>query len=104
MFIVGEVEEVFAEDYDEPKDDHGNHHHGQSPHEDDERDQLGSIIHEAIDCPNKWNKWHTCVDYCVDRYGYKKFRHLLSLEKKRDRLLRKYPLPSHWIEVGDPDT
>jgi polyglutamine-binding protein 1 len=82
-------EEVFAEDYD---DDSGS---------DDNQEQL---IHESIDCPNRTNPYHTCVAYCRRRWGLKKFKADDSLEKRRLRMLRKYPLPAGWLEVGDPET
>jgi len=34
----------------------------------------------------------------------KTFEHDPSLDKKHERLLRKYPLPAGYVEVGDPDT
>ena len=67
-------------------------------------DTTGELAHETLACPNQSNPYHTCSDYCRQRWGVKKFRADVHMEKKRERLLRKYPVPETWLEVGDPDT
>ncbi len=44
------------------------------------------------------------VLFFLPRYGKKSFVHDRSCEKKRERMLRRYPPPEGWQEVGDPDT
>ena len=62
------------------------------------------IIIQVIACPNKKNPYHQCTDYCKNRYGMKKWNPLPDMIRKRDRMLRKYPLPPDWQEVPDPET
>ncbi|VEL23630.1 unnamed protein product [Protopolystoma xenopodis] len=62
----------------------------------------GYLVHECAECPNQQNPYHTCSVYCFDRYGRRQFKPDSSLQKRKERMLRRYPLPSHWIEVGDP--
>jgi len=65
---------------------------------------LISLIHEALACPNKANKYHDCNDFCRERWGFKHFQPDSKLEKKRMHMLKKHPLPENWQEVGDPET
>ena len=65
---------------------------------------LNRLIHEALACPNKTNKYHECTDYCRERWGFKKFEPDEKLEKKRIHMLKKHPLPENWQEVADPET
>ena len=58
-------------------------------------------LDDCIKCPNKWNPYHTCVDYCKKRYGIKHYTPDAATEKRRRRMLKKYPLPSAWREVPD---
>ena len=103
LFSPEEVEEVFAEDYDDVLE---------SLNEAGETEMDGTeiadgeerLVHEAIACPNKWNPYNKCVDYCLEKHGYRTFHPLETLDSKRERMLRKYPLPPHWLEVGDPET
>ena len=102
-------EEVFAEDYDDPM----------APPaveaipppvllppvpEPEEEIIPDSLVYETPACLNIKNKYHECSDYCRKRWGFKEFEHQAELEKKHERLLRKYPLPDGWFEVGDPST
>lgn len=56
------------------------------------------------DCPNSNSRYHECTEQCKDQFGLRSFTHRLEDERKRLRLLRKYPLPPGWSEVGDPTT
>ncbi len=61
-------------------------------------------MYQCSRCPNLENPYHECVELCFKRWGRRKFRpHLASL-RLRERMLRRYPLPSAWVEVGDPET
>ncbi|CDS37944.1 polyglutamine binding protein 1 [Echinococcus multilocularis] len=65
----------------------------------------GTLIHEIAACPNLTNPYHECTAYCFERYGRRTFRASdQHMGRLRDRMLRRYPLPSHWLEVGDPVT
>lgn len=64
----------------------------------------GMLIHECAGCPNQQNVYHECSAYCFERYGRRRFNVDLRTLRLKNRMLRRYPLPSHWIEVGDPVT
>ncbi|CAH8431383.1 unnamed protein product [Schistosoma bovis] len=64
----------------------------------------GVLIHECAECPSQANPYHVCSPYCYERYGRRKFNPDLTNIRLKSRMLRRYPLPSHWIEVGDPVT
>ena len=73
--------------------------------DDTDPDANSQLIHDCIDCPNKENKYHECVDeYCKRRYGLKPFQPDSTMCEKKMKVLKKYPLPVHWLEVGDPGT
>ena len=117
-------EEVFAEDYDDPDQvkppaasSHGNDDvpmatDNQDPDNQDDlfddkenrAEESDILIHDAMNCPNRPNKFHTCSAYCAERWGLKKFASEAEMDRLRLRMLRKYPLPDGWMEVGDPDT
>jgi polyglutamine-binding protein 1 len=40
----------------------------------------------------------------MQRWGPKAFQHDPTLDMKHERLLRRYPVPLGFVEVGDPDT
>lgn len=94
-----ENEEILAENY----EDDGKR--GEPEAEECEDKIIGNhLVYHAARCPNLENPYHDCVELCFKRYGRKPFRpHLASL-RLRDRMLRRFPLPPAWIEVGDPDT
>lgn len=52
----------------------------------------------------RFNRYHTCVEYCLKRWGSQKFEPPPTMLKKRDRMLKRYPLPEGWEEVADPLT
>lgn len=107
-----EIEEVFAEDYDEPAKDAEPEPetaalavNGDKEDEEEEQDEEeDNNMREVIACPNKKNPYHQCTDYCKNRYGMKKWNPQSDMIRKRDRMLRKYPLPPDWQEVADPET
>ncbi|XP_048742628.1 polyglutamine-binding protein 1-like [Ostrea edulis] len=99
-----EIEEVFAEDYDDPVKENT-----APPPADLEMDtsvdnQTKSLVFEVSACPNRYNKYHTCVEYCMKRWGSQRFEPAPTMIRKRDRMLRRYPLPEGWEEVADPQT
>lgn len=103
-----EVEEVFAEDYDDHTAEEApvfsNSGPAPSKPSADSEDLPKEYIHEAPACPNIVNPYHQCTDYCRDKYGFKQFKPIASLDAKRAKMLDKYPLPPEWVEVGDPVT
>jgi len=60
----------------------------------------------AQGCPNKNNPYHQCVEFCHVHWGdgvVPESRRDQVYERRRQRMLRKYPLPStDWREVYDP--
>ncbi|VDM59140.1 unnamed protein product [Angiostrongylus costaricensis] len=57
----------------------------------------------APGCPNKYNPYHLCSEYCYDhwREGTPEIRLSESYQRKRRRMLAKFPLPEPWVEVYD---
>ena len=104
--VAEEVDEVFAWDYDEA-------HPAatpvsqqtvteQPPDIADEPD--AELIHEEPACPNRGNTFHECSHYCTKRWGYVKWAPDETMATRREKLLKKHPLPDTWSEVGDPKT
>ncbi|KER22694.1 hypothetical protein T265_09249 [Opisthorchis viverrini] len=106
-------EEVFAENYDEETEPVA----VPAPHEKPQTlgktvnmispgpiIENGILVYECADCPNRQNVYHRCKPYCFERYGRQKFSADMRWIRLKNRMLRRYPLPSHWIEVGDPVT
>ncbi|XP_060080960.1 polyglutamine-binding protein 1-like [Ylistrum balloti] len=99
------VEEVFAEDYDDPTKDQNSHpEEEESPVIIPEPENIGPLIWVVSACPNKDNPYHKCVAYCHERWGMEKFEASEEMLRKRDRMLRRYPLPEGWEEVADAET
>jgi hypothetical protein len=112
---VEPVEEVIAEDYDDRHEPRlsadvlpASKTEELPPPADDagfvDLDEIDELIHEVILCPNRFNPYHSCVDYCRQRWGCKRFKPDPAMASRRERLLRRYPLPPGWLEVGDPET
>ncbi|XP_033745277.1 polyglutamine-binding protein 1-like [Pecten maximus] len=99
------VEEVFAEDYDDPTKDLNSHLEEQeSPAIIPEPENVGPLVWEDSACPNVDNPYHKCVAYCHERWGMKTFEANEDMLRKRDRMLRQYPLSEGWEEVADAGT
>ncbi|XP_053687970.1 uncharacterized protein LOC128737370 [Sabethes cyaneus] len=57
---------------------------------------------QSVDgCQNKYNIYHHCTMYCVQRYGEVEFEIEKEYEKRAKRLLERYPLPRHWRKEYD---
>ncbi|KAF6038857.1 PQBP1 [Bugula neritina] len=95
-----QVEEVFAESYDDKDQNEAMDTQPQVP----EEDFSVKVVYEVADCPNKANRHHECIEFCKESFGLKPFEHRVSDERKRLRMLKKYPLPVGWTEVGDPES
>ncbi|XP_017490820.1 PREDICTED: uncharacterized protein LOC108379011 [Rhagoletis zephyria] len=53
-------------------------------------------------CPNKYNIWHKCTLFCVNRWGDGKSEPSREYMRRYKRLRRKYPLPKGWADRYDP--
>ena len=104
-----EVEEVFAEDYDDPNkpevvESTETKDVVEETYDSDKEADDTEYIHEVTACPNRSNPYHTCVKYCKNRWGMKTFSADPDMVRRRDRMLKKYPLPDGWKEVADTET
>jgi len=87
-------EEIIAESYDEES--------GQRM-----KAKLSLVPREgypAPACPNKNNIFHRCSKFCWEHWGAGISAANVNPEynRKRQRLLQKYPLPAGWTEIFDP--
>ncbi|CAD5221515.1 unnamed protein product [Bursaphelenchus okinawaensis] len=85
-------EEVFAENYDSEDS------------VEDEEEEVDQSRGGAPGCPNKWNQYHLCSEYCFDHWheGTPESRLSEDYLSAKERMLNKYPLPDNWKEVYDP--
>ncbi|MFH4973862.1 hypothetical protein AB6A40_000571 [Gnathostoma spinigerum] len=58
----------------------------------------------AVGCPNKWNPYHYCVEFCYEHWkdGTPENKLPQKYTEERLRILAKYPLPAGWKEVYEP--
>lgn len=122
---TAENEEVIAEDYDEMDSDNHqqqnseeyqyptqydlDHDLTRKPSEDNNwLAQMKVRMGEASSaagykcCPNKYNVWHKCTLFCVNRWGEGIAKPSPEYMKRYKRLIKKYPLPKGWVEMYDP--
>jgi len=112
-----EEEEVFAEDYDDPSrpdplEGRPEAQHTtltsapQAPVSQAVLDVAGEgpLYFQTTACPHRRNPYHECLAYCRKRYGMREWDPDEDMGKKRDRMLRRFPLLPGWVEVGDYDT
>lgn len=102
----GEEEEVIAEDYDDQEkqvDVNDNNMDYDVEAEEEQHDQ-DDVTEPLVGCPNKWNVYHLCSVYCKERWGTGKLQPSPNTERKRLRMLKKYPVIEGWEEVYDPGT
>jgi len=115
MCFAEPVEEVIAEDYDdrhepsdllaaEPEFDVTPDHPLDDNITYDNVNESDELVHYSPLCPNSTNAYHSCSDYCRKRWGYKRFKADPTAARGRDHLLKHYPLPPGWLEVGDAQT
>lgn len=61
------------------------------------------IGQSIVACPNKYNIYHECSQYCMDNYGNTPATlPSLGLRKQLAFILKRYPLTSNWTVVYDP--
>ncbi|XP_055953007.1 polyglutamine-binding protein 1-like [Argiope bruennichi] len=89
-------EEVIAEDYDDNEKTEDVQQNGV------ETVESSQLKESWIGCPNKWNIYHDCTDFCKENWGSGKDNPSPKTERKRLLMLKKYPLPNNWEEVYDP--
>ncbi|VDN04713.1 unnamed protein product [Thelazia callipaeda] len=70
----------------------------------DARQSSETNVAGAKGCPNKWNPYHYCVQFCYDYWRDGTSENKLSQKylEQRNKVLKKYPLPNGWKEVYDP--
>uniref|UniRef100_A0A915A965 Polyglutamine-binding protein 1 n=1 Tax=Parascaris univalens TaxID=6257 RepID=A0A915A965_PARUN len=88
-------EEVIAENYDAE---------GISSHPVEARASADKNTAFAPACPNKYNPYHYCVQFCYDHWkeGISEDSLPKKYTEQRLKILKKYPLPTGWKEVYDP--
>lgn len=102
-----ENEEIIAEDYDEIEDpSQYDYEPLKKPQESFWKERMKLQIVEGNNsgykgCPNKYNIYHKCTLYCVTKWGDGIQEPKRSYMKRRQRLLRKFPLPKTWQEIYD---
>ncbi|KRZ83870.1 Uncharacterized protein T08_4824 [Trichinella sp. T8] len=86
-----EEEEVIAESYDDPV----------SVGEESRRNYVS-----APGCPNKWNPYHLCTEFCFSHWGDGIPESRVDPEylEIRRKMLNEFPLPQNWEEDYDPGT
>ncbi|TMW51323.1 hypothetical protein DOY81_003602 [Sarcophaga bullata] len=122
---TAENEEVIAEDYDEMDTDNNNQQNSEEYQYPSQYDLDHDLIRKPIEdnnwlaqmkarmgeagtaagykgCPNKYNIWHKCTLYCVNRWSEGITKPSPEYMKRYKRLIRKYPLPKGWVEMYDP--
>ncbi|KAI6172463.1 Golgi-specific brefeldin A-resistance guanine nucleotide exchange factor 1 [Aphelenchoides besseyi] len=84
-------EEVFIESYDG------------APEDADEKDEQTRPRSGAPGCPNRWNEYHLCTDFCYDHWqeGMPESRLSERYQQAKRTMLARYPLPDGWKEVYD---
>lgn len=86
-------EEIIAEDYDETPQQTI---HTYTPVE----PQVVDPYLGYPGCPNKWNVYHECSNMCREQWKDRKAL-TSDYERRRAKMLSKFPLPGHWQEILD---
>ncbi|KAI6197555.1 SEC7 domain-containing protein [Aphelenchoides besseyi] len=91
QWIPPQNEEVFIESYDGAAEDA------------DEKDEQTRPRSGAPGCPNRWNEFHLCTDFCYDHWqeGMPESRLSERYQQAKRTMLARYPLPDGWKEVYD---
>jgi len=103
----GYVEEVIAENYDDPVDSPpaAGASKGTIPTPVKSTQPLGAIsnFHRLghVGCPNKCSIYHVCSKYCVTKYGRGRPNPEPRYNARRLKMLRKYQIPKGWAEIYD---
>lgn len=111
--VEKEQEEIIAEDYDDGVNPENYSHPTTKRNENIWLDRLKKRlttqkITGVKGCPNKYNVYHTCTLYCVEKFGEGNNTPSKAYKKRFKRLLDRYPLPKdkagvhEWITIYDP--
>ncbi|XP_034130623.1 uncharacterized protein LOC117585303 [Drosophila guanche] len=109
------IEEIIAENYDDEdtnipyvyRDDNNLEIKRKKPdeqfwlHRIKERIGVTESHHGYKLCPNKYNVWHKCSLYCVNRWTSTHSQPSQKYLRRFKRLLRKYPIEAGWKKVYD---
>jgi len=103
-------EETFAENYDYSEKDDSNvnpeSYEYRSSRKDDNiwKDKVKRRFNETTKgvkgCPNKWNVFHICTVFCLERWG-EGHKPSKSYKERYLRLIERYPLTKNWFPVWD---
>ncbi|XP_059611315.1 polyglutamine-binding protein 1 [Phlebotomus argentipes] len=52
-------------------------------------------------CPNKYNIFHKCTLFCINRWTERVGHQSEEYKRRKEKLLKRYPLPKHWMEIFD---
>lgn len=104
------TEEIIAEDYDDVEEPY-EYNHDFQPQTKKVQENFWSerLKRRIVDgsgggyrgCPNKYNIYHKCTLFCINKFGDGVLEPTKSYSKRKSRLLRRYPLPADWKEVFD---
>lgn len=103
------AEEIIAEDYDDVEEQPYNYDYDYQPKKKAEnfwserlkRRITDGTINGYKGCPNKYNIFHRCSLFCVNTFGDGIKEPSSEYQKRKARLLKRYPLPKDWTEVYD---
>ncbi|CRL08125.1 CLUMA_CG020985, isoform A, partial [Clunio marinus] len=103
-----ECEETFAEDYSEKDDVNPENFEYHTKKRDDNiwmvkvKRRFKETTKGVKGCPNKWNVFHICTVFCLERWGEGQLKPSKSYKERYNRLIKRYPIPKNWINVWDP--
>lgn len=61
------------------------------------------LTESVLGCPNKYNIYHDCSQYCIDKHGEcKELSPTLEQRKQLALVLKNYPMSNEWRVVYDP--
>lgn len=103
------AEEIIAEDYDEVEEPYDFDYDYQPAAKKPENFWSERIKRRIVDgsstgftgCPNKYNIYHKCSLHCISTWGDGISEPSKSYLRRKERLLKRYSLPSDWKEMYD---
>uniref|UniRef100_A0A1B0GJ48 Polyglutamine-binding protein 1 n=1 Tax=Lutzomyia longipalpis TaxID=7200 RepID=A0A1B0GJ48_LUTLO len=100
-------EEIIAEDYDEVEEPaQYDFEPVKKPQDNFWSESLKRRITEGNNlgykgCPNKYNIFHRCTLFCINHWGDGITQPSEEYLRRKEKLLKRYPLPKNWTEVFD---
>lgn len=62
-----------------------------------------ATFESVVGCPNKWNIYHECRQYCVDNYSkLETVKPTIEQRKQLALILQTFPISNEWTVVFDP--